>query len=172
MKRLAFVFAVLLVSSLVFADSITIYGNTPPAYLHPKLGGPVLLNTTTEPLLPAYPNLDVVTSSLFFTETFSLGEVISSLSWTLSTKGTTNTITFSPQTCMTSTCSLTGTFSVPHFPSTVAPATLTVNLNGTKETFAFEWKTVVPEPATLLLLSTGLLGVGWRKYRAIGTANR
>ena len=29
-----------------------------------------------------------------------------------------------------------------------------------------------PEPATLLLFSTGLAGIGWRKFRAIGRANR
>jgi len=48
-------------------------------------------------------------------------------------------------------------------------------INGNTEAFNFRYTSspaLTPEPGTLFLLGTGLLGIGWRKYRVIGRANR
>lgn len=42
---------------------------------------------------------------------------------------------------------------------------LTVKLNGASETYPFRFVTAAPEPGSLILAATGLVGIGWRKYR-------
>ncbi len=44
--------------------------------------------------------------------------------------------------------------------------TLSLTLNGVTETYDFRYQTAVPEPGGVLLLGTGLVGIGWRKYAA------
>ena len=64
------------------------------------------------------------------------------------------------------TCVLAGIgFSVP---TTFTPVsgTLTVHFNDEIETFNFHYLSNVPEPVTLVLVGTGLVGIGWQKYRA------
>jgi len=46
--------------------------------------------------------------------------------------------------------------------------TLSLMLNGVTETYDFRYQSAVPEPGGVLLLSTGLVGIGWRKYAARG----
>jgi len=167
MKRHGLVGVLLFVSSLAVADSITIYGSN-------EFRKPVLLTTDTTPFIAAFKNFpDPLTSALYFKETFAQGQIITSLSWTLATLNSSYVLTFAPQTCMTATCSLFGNFVLPRFPHQHEPrnATLTVDLNGRKETFGFTWATVIPEPSSFLLLGTGLAVIGWWKFRSIGTAN-
>jgi hypothetical protein len=44
--------------------------------------------------------------------------------------------------------------------------TLSLTLNGVTETYDFRYQSAVPEPGGVLLLGTGLVGIGWRKYAA------
>jgi hypothetical protein len=46
--------------------------------------------------------------------------------------------------------------------------TLSLTLNGLTETYDFRYQSAVPEPGGVLLLGTGLIGIGWRKYAASG----
>ena len=44
--------------------------------------------------------------------------------------------------------------------------TLSLTLNGVTETYDFRYRSAVPEPGGILLLGTGLVGIGWRKGAA------
>lgn len=103
----------------------------------------------------------------------------STMSWTFTSADTGSiTITFGPQ----SGCYMAGlqyncqgAFQVPTHDSNHGPflGSLTVNLNGNlTQTYNFQYLIPVPEPSTFSFLGAGIAGIGWRKFRTIGIANR
>src|SRR5215470_4650717 len=103
---------------------------------------------------------------LRFNEPFLVGGgTVSVLTWTLTAENLSAPLvkTFQPRVCAPKECVFVSNFFLPVVNGALVAGTLTVNLNGTEETFPFHYGTFAPEPTGFLLLGTGLAAIAWRK---------
>jgi hypothetical protein len=159
-----FAITILLFTLPALADSIHIDGNT----LRPD----GTINSFT-PLVPGV-NILLFTerdisqkfATMGFQEIFMNAPATTSLTWTLTLANLSSSmvINFDAGPACPGTCVLGDDFFVPIAKQPIS-GTLTVHLNGENETFNFHYITNAPEPTTLVLMGTGLVAIGWRKYR-------
>ena len=162
MKRFALVVTLLFVTLPAFADSITF-----TTFADRGNGDFVPLGPGLNPLLIAFDAGGGIYTLSFESDSGPLGTAMLLSTLTLpgfqSTRGP---FTFQ---CNAAACSVIFGFIVPKS-DTITQGVLSVTLNGVTEIYNFHYMTSLypaPEATSLLLLGTGLVGIGWLKYRVM-----
>jgi len=161
MKRLMLI--ALLFTTPAFAASNAIYasqqGGANPIQMVP---GELPMLTTTyagTALQSTFPGALIFQTSIAPVGTFTLAMSLSIGGQQFSLPTATYLCTTAPS------CSFDSTFDLPTF-FHPTQGTLTVSVSGSVSTYGFIFQSPVPEPSSILLLTTGLAATTTRKYRA------